>query len=391
MSLLRHNSSGNLFFSAGASLLGQQSMSPYLALPSVLQRSPLVSRSKVPKVSTKKARKREKDESLKQKRKVDVKRQTLVEPILPEEPSSVDDLLQDDSPENYKRQFILTPALETLQQLQPVQPMIAQQSLQPQLRQFQLQQLLQQQPLSAQPIGMQPLGMESVAGLQPAVGMQQVGISRSPQLGNVLPFESTPIRYMTSSLVSPIENLGSSLAGRPSPRMISPITSPLVSPSISSSTLMSPLLSSGFSRPQNALSSIQGISPGSLFQDRSVFHRQLGFGYPRRFLGRPQYRRRLHNFREEEDLDGMHPEILGKEEVTTPGSYTTERLPSSDAETLINSPVGFGPITVEAKTAEGARAAQAAGEDKRHNINRPVRRNHTRLPKRKNVDLKSVV
>jgi len=87
----------------------------------------------------------------------------------------------------------------------------------------------------------------------------------------------------------------------------------------------------------------------------------------------------------------MHPEILGKEEVTTPGSYTTERLPSSDAETLINSPVGFGPITVEAKTAEGARAAQAAGEDKRHNINKPVRRNHTRLPTRKNVDLKSVV
>lgn len=67
-------------------------------------------------------------------------------------------------------------------------------------------------------------------------------------------------------------------------------------------------------------------------------------------------------------MDGIEPEVIGKEEVTTPGSYTTESVPNSDGDTLINSSVGFGPITVEAKTAEGARAAQSTAEDKRHNI-----------------------
>lgn len=372
-------------FSAGASLLAQQSMSPYLALESpMLQRSPLVSRSKVPGVSRKKTRKHYKDESLKEKRKVDVKRQTLVEPILPEEPASVDDLLQDGLSQDYKRQFILTPALETLQQLQPLQPMVAQETLQPQLQQLQLQQLLKEQQLAPQTVGVQPVAMQSVAGMQP-VGMQQLGMPQ--QLGNLFPLESTPLRYMTSSLLAPMENIGSRLA-RPSStlssRMMSPMASPLMSPSLTPSNVMSPLLSNGFSH-QNALSSIQGVSPGGLFQDRSAFRHPLRLGYSnygRRPFRTPQYRRRLHNFRADEDLDGIQPEVLGREEITQQGSYTTERIPSSEGQTLVNSPVGFGPITVEAKTAEGARRALAAGEDKRHNINKPVRRNHTSKPQK---------
>lgn len=361
-------------FSAGASLVNQQAMSPYLLLSPVLQRTPLVSRSKVPKVSAKKAKKPQKD-----KRKVDVKRQTLVEPIFSEEPNSVDELLQDGMSQDFKRQFIMTPALETLQQLQPLQSTFSQESLQPQLRQLQLQQLIQEQQQAPQSVGLQPVGMQSIAGVQP-VGMQQLGMSGSQQLRNLLPLESSgsPLRYLTSSLVSPTEGLSSGLIARQqsrfSPHMISPIASPLMSSSLDSPSLMSPLLSNGFSHPRNT----------DVFQDRSLFRHPLrvGYsGYPRRLLRGPQYRRRLHNFREEEGLDGIQPEILGKEEITAPGSYTTERVPDSEGETLINSPVGFGPITVEAKTAEGARMAQANAEDKRHNINKPVQKNHRRKSK----------
>lgn len=375
----------------GASLGSQQSTFPYVALSPLLQRSPLVSRSKVPGESAKKSKKHSKDKPLKEKRKADEKRQTLLEPILPEEPSTVDDLLQGDVPQDYKRQFILTPALETLQQLQPLQSMVTQQSLQPQLRQLQLQQLEQEQPLASQSVGVQPVGMQSVAGFQP-VNMQQLGISGAQQLGNVLPLETTPLRYLTSSLVTPMENLGSSSASRQSSgllsRMISPMTSQLMSTSLSPSSLTSPLLSNGLTHPQNALGSIRSVSPEGLFQDRSAFRHPLRFGYPkftRRLLRQPQFRRRLHNFREYDDLDGLQPEVLGREQISQQGTYTTERLPSSEGQTLINSPVGFGPITVEAKTAEGARAAEAAEEDKRHSINKPVARNHTSKPQQRSL------
>lgn len=147
---------------------------------------------------------------------------------------------------------------------------------------------------------------------------------------------------------------------------------------------MSPLISNAFSRPGNDLNTFASLSSRGLLQDRSPFHHPLRLGYPtytRRILHRPQYRRRLHNFREDEDLDGIQPEVIGHEGITQEGSYSTEEVPSSEGETLINSPVGFGPITVEAKTAEGARVAQAAGEDKRYRINKPTARRHTKKQK----------
>lgn len=147
---------------------------------------------------------------------------------------------------------------------------------------------------------------------------------------------------------------------------------------------MSPLVSNAISRPGNDLNSFASLSSRGLLQDRSLFHHPLRLGFPtytRRILHRPQYRRRLHNFRENEDLDGIRPEVVGHEGVTQEGSYSTEEVPSSEGQTLINSPVGFGPITVEAKTAEGARAAQAAGEDKRYRIDKPTARKHTRKQK----------
>ena len=372
-------------FPAGASLIGQQPFARYVDLSSLLQRSPVVSRSKVPGASDKKSKHRH-QEHLKDKRKV--KRQTLVEPILAsEEPSSVDDLLQDDMTENYKRQLVLTPALETLQQLQPLQPeVLTQQALQPQplqLRQLQLQQqLLQEQPLARQSLAMQPVDMQQQLGMQPAGIQQQVGMAGTPQLENILSLDSTPIRYMTSSLVTPMENLGPSLAGRSSSAVTQRMVSPLA-PSLTSSSLLSPFMSNAISRPRNGLNSFQSLPPRGLLQDRSLFRHPLRLGYPsysRRILHRPQYRRRLHDFREE-DLNGIQPEVLGHEGITQEGSYTTEEVPSSEGETLINSPVGFGPITVEAKTAEGARAAQAAGEDKRHHIDKPSGRKHRRTQK----------
>lgn len=373
--------------STGSSLGYQQSMFPYLSLPPMLQRSPLVSRSKVPGASSKKKKKPIRDKILKEKRKVDVKRQTLLEPILPEESGNVDDLLQDGASEDYKRQFILTPALETLQQVQPLQAMVTQPSAQPQLRQLQLQQLMQEQPISAQSLAVQPVGMQSVPGLQSA-GMQQLGMSGYQQLGNLLPLESTPLRYMTSSLVSPLENSDVGPSSALSSRTISPLTSRMMSTTLAPTDLMPSLVSNGLTRPQNVLGSIRSFSPKTLFQDRSFFHHpSLTYGYPslsRRLFRQPQFRRRLHDFREY-GLDASEPEVLGREEITQGGSYTTERIPNSDGETLVNSPVGFGPITVEAKTAEGARAAQLAGEDKRQSIRKPVGQNHTDIPRHRSL------
>ena len=378
------------FFSTGASLIGQQPLSRYVDLSSLLQRSPMVGRSKVPGASHKKVKKHHQPEHLKEKRKV--KRQTLVEPILAaEDPSSVDDLLQGDMSQNYKRQLVLTPALETLQQLQPLQPVLTQQALQTQplqLRQLQLQQqLLQDQPLTRQSLGMQPVDIGQQVGMQPTGMQQQVSMAGTQQLGNILSLDSTPLRYMTSSLVSPVSNLGSSLASGSSPAvsqpMVSPLASSLMPSSISPSSLMSPMISNAFSRPRNDLNSFQSLSSRGLLQDRPFFRYPLRLGYPsytRHILHRPQYRRRLHDFREEE-LGGIKPEVIGHEGVTMEGSYSTEDVPRSEGETLINSPVGFGPITVEAKTAEGARAAQAAGEDKRYHIDKPSGRKHTRTRK----------
>lgn len=379
------------FFSSGGSLIGQQPLARYVDLSSLMRRSPMVSRSKVPGSSEKKVRKHYQQGHFKDKRKD--KRQTLVEPILAaEDPSSVDDLLQDDVSQNYKRQLVLTPALETLQQLQPLQPAFTQQALQPQslqLRQLQLQQqLLQEQPLARQTLGMQPVGMEQQVGMQPSGVQQQASMAVPQSLGNILSLDSTPLRYMTSSMVTPMANLAPNLAGTSSPavsqRMPSPLVSSMMSSSFAPSSLMSPLVSNAISRPGNDLNSFASLSSRGLLQDRSLFHHPLRLGFPtytRRILHRPQYRRRLHNFRENEDLDGIRPEVVGHEGVTQEGSYSTEEVPSSEGQTLINSPVGFGPITVEAKTAEGARAAQAAGEEKRYRIDKPTARKHTRKQK----------
>lgn len=372
-------------------MIGQQPLARYVDLSSLMRRSPVVSRSKVPGSSEKKAKKQHQQEHFKDKRKV--KRQTLVEPILAAEDSnSVDDLLQDDVSQNYKRQLVLTPTLESLQQLQPLQTTFTQQVLPPQplqLRQLQLQQqLLQEQPFTRQSLGMQPVGMEQQVGMQPSGVQQQVSMAGPQSLGNILSLDSTPLRYMTSSLVTPMANLGTNLAERSSPavsqRMTSPLASSMMSSSLAPSSFISPLVSNAFSRPGNDLNSFASFSSPGLLQDRSLFRHPLRLGYPtytRRILHRPQYRRRLHNFREDEDLDGIHPEVIGHEGITQEGSYSTEEVPSSDGQTLINSPVGFGPITVEAKTAEGARAAQATGEDKRYRIDKPTARKHRRKQK----------
>ena len=379
------------FFSSGGSLIGQQPLARYVDLSSLMRRSPMMSRSKVPGSSETKVKKHYQQGHFKEKRKV--KRQTLVEPILAaEDPSSVGDLLQDDASQNYKRQLVLTPALETLQQLQPLQPAFTQQALQPQslqLRQLQLQQqLLQEQPLARQTLGMQPVGMEQQVGMQPSGVQQQVSMAVPQSLGNILSLDSTPLRYMTSSMVTPMANLAPNLAGTSSPavsqRMPSPLVPSMMSSSFAPSSLMSPLVSNAISRPANYLNSYASLSSRGLLQDRSLFHHPFRLGYPtytRRILHRPQYRRRLHNFREDGDLDGIRPEVIGHGGVTQEGSYSTEDVPSSEGQTLINSPVGFGPITVEAKTAEGARAAQAAGEDKRYRIDKPTARKHTRKQK----------
>lgn len=365
---------GSLMQSNGitGSSLGEQAISPYVALSPMLQGMQLVGRSKVPGQSAKKTKKRK--GFMKGKKKV--KRQAIVEPIVPEEQSDVDDLIQDGLSQDYKRQLIFAPALETAaQQYQPFPSSVLQETLHPQIGQLQLQQLMEQQSLVPQNVGLQPMRINSVPVVQTG-GMQQLGMSGSQQLGNFLPLESAPLRYLAPSVMSSIEALRSRLTGR---------SSPLMSSSLVPSSLISPLLFSGLSQPRNALGSIQDFSSGSLFQGRPVFRQPSRYGfqrYTRRSLLRPQYRKQLDNIREEH-LRALEPEILGKEEITTPGTYTTERVPSSEGETLINSSVGFGPITVEAKTAEGARAEEAGVEDKRESIAKPFHSNNKRPLKKK--------
>jgi hypothetical protein len=103
----------------------------------------------------------------------------------------------------------------------------------------------------------------------------------------------------------------------------------------------------------------------------------------RRKYGRhPVYRRRLHHRRyddvydedndddDDDDREMYHPEHLGKERVSLAGSYSENEVPNDQGQTLVDTNNhGFGPITVEAKTAEGVR--KSLGEDSRSDITKP--------------------
>lgn len=104
---------------------------------------------------------------------------------------------------------------------------------------------------------------------------------------------------------------------------------------------------------------------------------------PRHFRrGRhPVYRRRLHHHYYDDDDDGdedyydhdeqpLYHERLGRGRVTIGGRYSENEVPNDDGETLVDTNNhGFGPITVEAKTAEGLK--KSFGEDKRGAILKP--------------------
>ncbi|KXJ18634.1 hypothetical protein AC249_AIPGENE3806 [Exaiptasia diaphana] len=104
---------------------------------------------------------------------------------------------------------------------------------------------------------------------------------------------------------------------------------------------------------------------------------------PRHFRrGRhPLFRRRLHH-RYYDDDDGddedyydhdeqpLYHERLGRGRITIGGEYSENEMPNNDSETLLDTNNhGFGPITVEAKTAEGLK--KSIGEDKRGAILKP--------------------
>ena len=335
----------------GTPLTGQQSVSPYLYVLPTPQRSSLVGRSKVPGASNKKTRNYSKE---KDTGKAVQKRQTVIEPILDDDPDNLEDILPGHSPSDYKRQLIFAPSLQSMQRLQSLEALSYQQPLQ--LQQLQLRELQREQQQ------MQPRQ-------QPATGLQQ--------LAGYPPLESNELQYLTPSLVSPLENVGSGFISRSSAgipaSLPSPVTSPLASQSLVPSSAGEQLLSNNLIRPPLALNTLQSLARRQLLRDRSYFRNPLRLGYPRlpSRLRSPEYRRRLHNFREDEDEDNLHPELVGKERITQEGSYSAEDIPGPESETLLNTPVGFGPITVEAKTLEGEKAALAAGEEKRFGIEKP--------------------
>lgn len=102
---------------------------------------------------------------------------------------------------------------------------------------------------------------------------------------------------------------------------------------------------------------------------------------PRRFKrpGQPLYRRRLHHryYDDDDDYDDsyrerrpLYHEHLGRDRISIGGSYSESEVPNSEGETLVDtSNHGFGPITVEAKTAEGLK--KSLWEDKRGDIIKP--------------------
>lgn len=96
-----------------------------------------------------------------------------------------------------------------------------------------------------------------------------------------------------------------------------------------------------------------------------------------------------------EDREMYHARHLGKERVSLGGSYSESEIPRDQGETLVDTDNhGFGPITVEAKTAEGVR--QSLGEESRSDIAKPEKpeespqkknftRHHRRHPLREGV------
>ncbi|KAK3703953.1 hypothetical protein QZH41_003850 [Actinostola sp. cb2023] len=107
----------------------------------------------------------------------------------------------------------------------------------------------------------------------------------------------------------------------------------------------------------------------------------------RRAYGRhPLFRRRLHhNYYDDDEYDDgdyrddremYHGQHLG-------GSYSENEMPNNEGETLVDtSNHGFGPITVEAKTAEGVR--KSLGEDKRGNIAQETTKGQKRIDDKNN-------
>lgn len=96
----------------------------------------------------------------------------------------------------------------------------------------------------------------------------------------------------------------------------------------------------------------------------------------------PIFRRRLHHRYYDDDGDGyrgddyyhddqpIYHERLGRGKITIDGPYSENDVPSREGETLVDTNNhGFGPITVEAKTAEGIK--KSLGEDKRADIVKP--------------------
>lgn len=240
-----------------------------------------------------------------------------------------------------KRQMIINP------QLQQLQALTNQQQLQVTNQQPVLRTLVAQQPFQFQ---------------QPIV--QQPALSGFPQSLTFNPLQS-PFRFLTSNYVSPVQT--SDTARASDTRLVSPQPAGLAT-----SPLASRMMVNGFGNDHTSLGML-GLSqltgsqemPGMAYRAYSPYHRK-----PYR---RPLYRRRLHRPEEyDEDEDALPEEDgpIGEETASQTGSYSEEVIPGPEGQTLLDSShVGFGPITVEAKTAQGERLA--LNEGRRNYVQRP--------------------
>ena len=240
-------------------------------------------------------------------------------------------LLQSADPEDLiKRQFIMSPQFQALASQQRLQDMLAQQAA--------LRGIVSQRPAQVAPSLLSPL----------------------PQALTFNPLQS-PLGMLTSSFVSPLESA-------PGPQMMSPRRAPQT---FNSGPFARQLLANRFAEPDTSLNSLgisQLLGPHERLEPSyHSFHRRRPFGRPlfRRRLARPRYHEEL----EESDLPAEDGPI-GEERVSQGDGYSEETLPEVTGKTLLDtSHEGFGPITVEARTAEGERLA--LDDRRRTKVQRP--------------------
>ena len=352
--------------STGRQVLGQRMYSPYLTRPAMM------SRSKVPRMP---------HHRRKHKRSVDSqdnheKRQMIINPAL--FPSSV---------QQYRNYQPVTPPFIG----QRVSPLLPQQ--QPSLSTSAQSPILGsiRSPIIRPVLPFAQARARSMASTQSPMFSTAMSplISRAPPYlpqsqASSYPLENEgyhntlpSLESLSANLVTPIEGFRSR-ALRPMSRPMTSSFAPNLLSSFAPLRMRSRFDSSSTMSSFRPLRREQNYPSLLALPRRSHFRHSLHYGrFPhwRKFSRRPLYRRRLHSHKDYDDqatnaLRSDRDSADTGEAVTQVGGYTvTDDNANKAGQVLVDRQnVGFGPITVEAKTAQGLKKAWRDEDFKRNNI-----------------------